>query len=112
MPPSAGDSTAVACRCRVRRGQRLAERVGKLGILQHERALKIALAVQPRGQAEVPFEERARAGTKERLENVPVDCMVDQFVDLRHFCRFRRLSSKSLRIRLYSSAQLVSSVNA
>ena len=39
---------------------RAAERLGLLRMLQHERALQIAGAVQPRGQTEVAFEQRAR----------------------------------------------------
>ena len=45
-------------------GERAPERVGELGILQHQRALQVAVAVQPRRQPEVPFEQRAGlAGT-------------------------------------------------
>ena len=52
---------------RVRVRQRVAERVGELGILQHERALQVAVAVQPGRQPEVPFEQRA--GLAEQIED-------------------------------------------
>ena len=49
-------------------GQRLAERSGKLRVLQDERALKISLAVQTRRQAEVAIEESPRS--PEQIENI------------------------------------------
>jgi hypothetical protein len=75
-----------------------AERLRMLRMLEHERALQIAAAVQTRREPEMPFEQRA-AKPKKR-QNV-VRC---------HFPL--RFSSNSFKIRLYSSAQLVSSVNA
>ena len=38
-------------------GQRRAELLGEIGILQHQRALQVALAVQPGRQPEVPLEK-------------------------------------------------------
>ena len=40
-------------------GERLSEPAGQLGMLQHERGLQVAFAVQSRGEAEVPFEQCA-----------------------------------------------------
>src|SRR6185295_4508187 len=40
---------------------RAAQRLGMLRMLQHQRALQIARAVQARGQPEVSVEQRARA---------------------------------------------------
>ena len=40
-------------------GDRAAERLGLRRMLQHERALQVAGAVQAGGQAEMPFEQRA-----------------------------------------------------
>ena len=59
-PPSAGDSTTVGRRSRVAIGDRAAEPLRVLRMLQHQRALQIAGAVQPRRQPEVAFEQRAR----------------------------------------------------
>ena len=59
-PPSAGESTTVAPQIAHAIGDRAAERLGLLRMLQHERALQVAGAVQPRRQAEVAFEQRAR----------------------------------------------------
>ncbi len=47
--------------------QRGAQRIGKLRVLQDERALQIALAVQPGREPEMPFEERTRL--PEKIEN-------------------------------------------
>ena len=47
--------------------ERVAERVGELGILQHERTLQVPIAVQPGRQPEMPFEQRA--GPAEQIEN-------------------------------------------
>ena len=45
-----------------------AQTAGKLGILKHQRALKIAIAVKSLGQPEMPFEQRARLA--EQIEYV------------------------------------------
>ena len=60
-PPSAGDSTTVGPQIAHAVGNRAAERLGLLRVLQHQRALQIARAVQPGGQTEVTFEQRARS---------------------------------------------------
>ena len=49
-------------------GERLAERRGKLRILQDERALQISLAVESRRQPEVALEQCA--GGTEQIENI------------------------------------------
>ena len=67
-PPSAGDSTTVGRRSADALGERAAERFGVLRVLQHERALQIAGAVQAGGQAEVAVEQRA--GAPEQIEQV------------------------------------------
>ena len=58
-PPSAGDSTTVGRRRFDVRGDAEPERRGVRRMLQHERRLQIAGAVQPRRQAEMPLEIRA-----------------------------------------------------
>ena len=82
----------------------IAERRRVLRILQHERTLKITVAVQSRGQAEVPFEQCARL--PEQIENR----FGVHYVAF-PLCVVRRLSSNNFRIRLYSSAQLEASMN-
>ena len=47
---------------------RAAERFGVRGMLQDERALQIAGAVQAGGQTEMPFEQRARL--PEQIEQI------------------------------------------
>jgi hypothetical protein len=58
--------------------QQLAERTtecfGVRRVLQHERALQVAAAVQPRRQAEVPLEQRARFA-KEFEDRVLIHCL-------------------------------------
>ena len=65
-PPSAGDSTTVGRRRADALGDRPAERFGVRGMLQHERALQVAGAVQAGRQAEVPVEQGA--GAAEEVE--------------------------------------------
>ena len=48
-------------------GQRPAERLGVRRMLEHERALEIAAAVQARREAEVPFQKGA--GGAEEIED-------------------------------------------
>ena len=60
-PPSAGDSTTVGRQRAGAFGDGAAERLGVLRMLQHERALQVAGAVEAGGQTEVAFEQRARA---------------------------------------------------
>ena len=59
-PPSAGDRTAVALPAGNSRRERATERLGVFRVLQHERALQVSAAVQPRRQPEVTFEKRTR----------------------------------------------------
>src|SRR5437762_11000421 len=62
-------------------------------VLQDQRALKVRAAMKTRRQTEMPLEQRVRLA--EEIQDV-YQCL--------------RFSSNSLRILLYSSAQLVSSV--
>ena len=59
MPPSAGDSDDRRLQMPRAVGQRRAELLGEIGILQHQRALQVAVAVQPGRQPEMPLEKRA-----------------------------------------------------
>ena len=68
MPPSAGDRTTVGFRSAHALGERAAERFGVRRVLQHERALQIAGAVQAGGQAEMSVEQGA--GFPEQIEQV------------------------------------------
>src|SRR5204863_5837099 len=105
------------------RRERTTERLGMRRMLQHERALQVAAAVQPGGQLEVPLEQGA--GTAKDVENVIIIHArgAPPPTRLRSGARrlailapaagashLRSVSSNRLRIRLYSSAQLVSSV--
>ena len=66
MPPSAGERTTVGTQRGGSPGDRAPERLGVIRVLQHERALQVAGAVQAGGQPEVPFEERP--GSAEEIE--------------------------------------------
>ena len=102
-PPSAGDSTTVGRRSASRSRDRAAERLRVLRVLQHERALQVAGAVQPRRQPEVAVEQRPRPAEQiKKLVARHVSAGSGPRVPLKR-------SSNSFRIRLYSSAQLVSS---
>src|ERR1700738_4752189 len=59
-PPRAGGGYAVPPQLARAIRDRAAEHLGVLRMLQHERALQIAGAVQPGGQPEVPVEQCAR----------------------------------------------------
>ena len=61
MPPSAGDITTSGSSARTAIGQGGAQGLGLARVLQHQRALQIARAVQARGQPEMSFEEGADA---------------------------------------------------
>ena len=65
-PPSAGDSTTVGFKSRTALGDGTTQRFGVRRILQHQRALEIAAAVQSGGQAEVAVEQGA--GAAEQVE--------------------------------------------
>ena len=65
-PPSAGERIVVGRRSRTRSAERAAERLGVSGMLQHERALQVARAVQSRRQPEMSFEQRG--GAAEQVE--------------------------------------------
>ena len=60
MPPSAGDSTTVGDQAAGGRGDGRAQRLGARGVLEHQRALQVAGAVQAGGEPEVALEEGAR----------------------------------------------------
>ena len=79
-----------------RRGKGPAQRLGVTRMLQDQRALQVSGAMQAGRQSKMSFEQRARLA--EQSQNID---------GIRHFLN---VSSKSCRIRLYSSAQLVSSV--
>jgi hypothetical protein len=59
---------------------RAPELLGKRGVLQHERALQIAIAVQSGRQLEVPLEQRARLA--EKIENLTVSHGVIRLLSL------------------------------
>jgi hypothetical protein len=82
---------------------RVAESRGEIRILQHERALEVSLAVQTGCSLKCP--SRQRAGRAEQIEN-------GFGIHLGRLSVPRRAQVvfEQLRIRLYSSAQLVSSV--
>ena len=61
-PPSAGDRTVGRPQVAHAVGQRAAERLGVTGMLQHERALQVARAVQAGRQPEMSFEQRGASG--------------------------------------------------
>ena len=67
MPPSAGDSTVCGAKRSHDGAKRGTERLGFTRMLQHQRALQIAGAVQPGGQSEVAFEQGA--GLSENRQN-------------------------------------------
>ena len=48
-------------------GQRVSKRLGELRVLEHQRALQVAIAVQARRQPEMPLEERT--GLPEQIEH-------------------------------------------
>ena len=52
------------------RAERAPELLGEVGILQHQRALQITIAVQPGRQLEVPVQQRPRLA--EEIENLCV----------------------------------------
>ena len=79
-----------------RRGKGPAQRLGVTRMLQDQRALQVSRAVQAGRQSKMSFEQRAR--------------LAEQSQDIDGIRHFLNVSSKSCRIRLYSSAQLVSSV--
>ena len=56
-PPSAGERTTVGAQRPGPPGDGPAEQFGVLGMLQHQRALEVARAVQPGTQAEMAFEK-------------------------------------------------------
>ena len=67
MPPSAGDSTTSAPSADARSASAAPSALGLARILQHERALQVAGAVQSGGEPEMPFVQGPEAA--EDVEN-------------------------------------------
>ena len=69
-PPSAGDSTAAGVQPAARPCERFGQGRCRPGVLQHQGALEIAVAVQARRKTEVALEQRS--GAPEGVEELIV----------------------------------------
>ena len=106
MPPSAGAITSLGPLGTLEHegSERAPQRGGVLRVLQHERALEVATAVQTRGETEMPLQQSA--GFLEELEDVFLrhTCSLGPLSIMLKTARTAEIQSNSIYVKIKASA--------